>query len=410
MIHRFLRFSLKLVFWIYYRKVDVTGVENIPASGPVILACNHPNSFLDALLVGVYTKRRIYFLARSDVFNTPFKRWLLEQASVLPVYRLQEGMENLDKNKETFSKCFEILDQNALILIFSEGLCIQELRLRQLKKGTARIALEYVKEGKHVYITPVGLNYLYPCTAREEVIINIGKPFDAAGFSDSYAANAGKAINEFNKELESKLRQSVIDIKDKSNEAALTQVLKVARNEGKDLVDLVKTAAEFELLRTTDPRSYASLVESARVYSAGIRKANIDDRTMKDQRSASILLQTLEPLYWLGRLLNGLPFVTAKWLAKTKVRKVEFYDSVFLGAFMFVNQFHNLFVFLILLFIHPFLAVVVPGVLLLTGGITTALHDRLTDNILRKRKANLPIQELETLDNLRRDIIRQIPG
>src|SRR5688572_32022725 len=117
MIHRFLRFSLKLIFWIYYRKVDITGVENIPASGPVILACNHPNSFLDALLVGVYTKRRIYFLARSDVFNTPFKRWLLEQASVLPVYRLQEGMENLDKNKETFSKCFEILDQNALILI-----------------------------------------------------------------------------------------------------------------------------------------------------------------------------------------------------------------------------------------------------------------------------------------------------
>src|SRR5690349_10663356 len=128
MIHVFLRFSLKIVFWIFYRRIDFRGLENVPKTGPIILACNHPNSFLDALMVGTYTNRRIYFLARSDVFNTPLKRWILEQASMLPVYRLQEGMENLDKNKTTFSKCFEILDRDAMILIFSEGLCIQELR------------------------------------------------------------------------------------------------------------------------------------------------------------------------------------------------------------------------------------------------------------------------------------------
>ena len=409
MIHWFLRFSLRLVFWIYYRKVEIKGLENIPATGPLILACNHPNSFLDALMVGTYTTRRIYFLARSDAFNGPLKNWILGQMSLLPVYRLQEGMENLDKNKHTFSKCFEILDRDAMILIFSEGICVQELRLRQLKKGTARIALEYVKEGKHLHIVPIGLNYLRPGTAREDVLVNIGAPFDAAEFAESYVANAGKAINEFNKTLESRLRLSVIDIRDKGNEAELTQALIVERNEGKDLNRLVKTAADIEVMRNADPVSYNNLVETSRAYSAGIRNANIDDRAMKDQRSVSTLLAILAPLYWLGRLLNGLPFVTAKWLAKTRVRKVEFYDSVFLGAFMFVNQFHNLFVFLILLFIHPLIAVLIPGLLLIAGGITTVLHDPLTDNSLRKRKAGLPAQELERLNGLRRDLLRQMP-
>jgi 1-acyl-sn-glycerol-3-phosphate acyltransferase len=409
MIHWFLRFSLRLVFWIYYRKVEIKGLENIPATGPLILACNHPNSFLDALMVGTYTTRRIYFLARSDAFNGPLKNWILGQMSLLPVYRLQEGMENLDKNKHTFSKCFEILDRGAMILIFSEGICVQELRLRQLKKGTARIALEYIKEGKHLHIVPIGLNYLLPCTAREDVLINIGTPFDAAEFSESYVANAGKAINEFNKTLENRLRLSVIDLKDKNNEAELTQLLIVKRNEGKDLDSLVKTASDIEVMRNADPESYNNLVRTSRAYSDGIRNANIDDRAMKDQRPISYLLLILAPLYWLGRLLNGLPFVTAKWLAKTKVRKAEFYDSVFLGAFMFVNQFHNLFVFLILLFIHPFIAVLIPGLLLIAGGITTTLHDPLADNTLRKRKAGLPAQELERLNGLRSEVLRQMP-
>jgi glycerol-3-phosphate O-acyltransferase / dihydroxyacetone phosphate acyltransferase len=409
MIHAFLRFSLKLVFWVYYRKIAVTGAGNLPAKGPILLACNHPNSFLDALVIGMYTTRPIYFLARSDVFNTPFKKWLLEQMSLLPVYRLQEGMENLDKNKGTFSRCFELLDQDATILIFSEGLCIQELRLRPLKKGTARIALEYSKDGKLLHIVPVALNYLHPGIAREEVMVEYMTPFDAAEFSTSYSENAGRAINEFNKRLEGKLREGVIDIKDRQNEKSIAMLIEAERNEGKSSRELVSLANRIDALAASDGNKYQELIQSAAQYSEILNRVNLIDRVVKDKEEHSILLFLLFPFYWLGRILNGLPFWTAKKLSKTVVKKAEFYDSVFLGTFMFINYFHGLFIFLLLLPFYPFLAVLIPGILLLTGGIVIGLNDALQMNSLRRRRNNLPPQELEAARAMRKKLLDLSP-
>ena len=92
---------------------------------------------MDAIMVGSALPRRSWFLARSDVFR---KKWLanfLSFIGVIPIYRLLEGAENLQRNDETFDKCSKMLEQKKAIIIFSEGLCIQERRLRKLKKGTA---------------------------------------------------------------------------------------------------------------------------------------------------------------------------------------------------------------------------------------------------------------------------------
>src|SRR5689334_738847 len=105
MLYYWLKYMMRLALTIFYRKRTYSGFENIPATGPVILACNHPNSFLDAMIVGAYLERETHFLARSDVFNSPLKLWILSQFKLMPIYRLQEGAENLDKNKETFEKC-----------------------------------------------------------------------------------------------------------------------------------------------------------------------------------------------------------------------------------------------------------------------------------------------------------------
>ena len=60
---------------------------------------------------------------------------------MLPVYRVSEGVENLENNYTTFDACQKIFKKNKIVLIFSEGRCINEWHLRPLKKGTARLAL-----------------------------------------------------------------------------------------------------------------------------------------------------------------------------------------------------------------------------------------------------------------------------
>lgn len=53
---------------------------------------------------------------------------------IIPIYRLLEGAEHLSKNDITFDRCSKMLSENKSIIIYSEGLCIQERRLRKLKK------------------------------------------------------------------------------------------------------------------------------------------------------------------------------------------------------------------------------------------------------------------------------------
>ena len=66
-----------------------------------MLVANHPNSFLDAVLIGAAIHRPTHFLARGDAFNHKTAAKILSSLNMLPVFRLSEGKENLLKNTVT---------------------------------------------------------------------------------------------------------------------------------------------------------------------------------------------------------------------------------------------------------------------------------------------------------------------
>ncbi|HEX8059278.1 MAG TPA: 1-acyl-sn-glycerol-3-phosphate acyltransferase, partial [Cyclobacteriaceae bacterium] len=225
MLYYWLKYMMRFALTVFYRRRLFTGWDQVPAKGPVIFACNHPNSFLDAMIIGAFIKRETHFLARSDVFNTPLKLWILSQFKMMPIYRLSEGKEDLGKNQDTFDKCHEVFRKGGAVLMFSEGLCVQEMRLRPLKKGTARIALEYSKDGSPLMIIPTGLNYMKPMKFREDLLVQMDTPFNAADFAAEYNENSSKGIQSFNKKLVAGFHHSVIDIRDKQNEKAIGQLV-----------------------------------------------------------------------------------------------------------------------------------------------------------------------------------------
>ena len=92
---------------------------------------------MDALMLGSTVGRRTWFLARSDVFRKKALAKFLGFIGIIPIYRLLEGAENLSKNDETFEKCAAMLEENKAIMVFSEGLCIQERRLRKVIRSIA---------------------------------------------------------------------------------------------------------------------------------------------------------------------------------------------------------------------------------------------------------------------------------
>jgi 1-acyl-sn-glycerol-3-phosphate acyltransferase len=178
--------------------------------GPLLIAANHPNSFLDAIITATLFKSPVYSLARGDAFAGKLITKILDSFHMLPVYRVSEGSENLENNYATFDACQKLFEQNKIVLIFSEGRCINEWKLRPLKKGTARLALTAWQHNIPVKVLPLGINYSSFRKYGKTLILNFGNIINQNEMYEDLTS--GKAINEFNENLKSQLQQLVYEI------------------------------------------------------------------------------------------------------------------------------------------------------------------------------------------------------
>ncbi|MDP3128885.1 MAG: 1-acyl-sn-glycerol-3-phosphate acyltransferase [Sediminibacterium sp.] len=142
MLYSLVKIMVRLALKIFCRKLSVHNAGLLVQKGPLLIVANHPNSFLDAIIIGSLFKKPVHYLARGDVFKKPMHGILLRLLHMIPVYRMSEGRENIFLNERAFSRSKEILGQNGILLIFIEGICVHKHVLQPFKKGAARIALE----------------------------------------------------------------------------------------------------------------------------------------------------------------------------------------------------------------------------------------------------------------------------
>ena len=212
MLYNFLKIPAKLALYFYCRKIIINKKELLQSDGPLLIAANHPSSFLDAAILATLFKHSIYSLARGDAFVNNFYKRLLFSLKMLPVYRISEGAENLEHNYTTFSACIDILKKNGIVLIFSEGLCKNEWHLRSLKKGTARLAISAWQQGIPLKVLPLGINYSSFRIFGKNVILNFGEIItDPDSYQDEKNLPDGKAVIDFNLKLQQQLKNLVIE-------------------------------------------------------------------------------------------------------------------------------------------------------------------------------------------------------
>jgi len=155
-----LKILIQAGLWLFCHKIHLKNKQLFTTKGPLLIIANHPNSFLDALIIGSYYKRRVYFLARGDAFKKPLHRFILESLNMIPVYRLREGKEYLYLNEYAFNKSIDLLSKGYAVLIFIEGICINSNELQPFKKGTARIleGIQKLNIYPKIHITGIAFN------------------------------------------------------------------------------------------------------------------------------------------------------------------------------------------------------------------------------------------------------------
>lgn len=183
-VYAVLRAVGRLALRWFYRDVEAVGTERIPDRGPVLLASNHPNALVDALVIGCTLRRPVTLTAKATLLGHPITRALLRMTGVVPLQRASDAQEvgptktsDPSRNDIAFAAVLDVLESDGIVLLFPEGKSHSDPSLAPLKTGLARIALMAQDRGlSTVPIIPVGLTFERKWQPRSRVLMRVGAP------------------------------------------------------------------------------------------------------------------------------------------------------------------------------------------------------------------------------------------
>src|SRR6185503_15315315 len=92
--YRILQWLLRVATRVFYRRLEVVGLGNVPSEGQPILFCgNHPNSLIDPILITAHCGRIVHFAAKDTLFESPPLAFLLRRMGAVPVRRRMDHGE-----------------------------------------------------------------------------------------------------------------------------------------------------------------------------------------------------------------------------------------------------------------------------------------------------------------------------
>lgn len=206
-----LRIILAVVLRVVYR-LHVTGVERFPASGGVLLLCNH-QSFMDPVILGVAIKHRhFYAMARRSLFGNPLFGWLIRVINAIPVER---GAADL----KAMRLCVDLLQQGQGLLVFPEGMRTSDGATLPFKPGPMLL----IRRAKPM-VVPVAIQGAFEVWPRQRLLprlrgriaVACGEPIPAAQL---LTMNEKDALDHLHDQVES-LRLAMTGYTDNKSQPA----------------------------------------------------------------------------------------------------------------------------------------------------------------------------------------------
>lgn len=184
--HRLAMSLLHLLVRLFFRRVEVEGVENVPESRGGLLVAWHPNGLIDPGLVLAKLPGRVVFGARHDLLNVPILGWLMRSVGTVPIYRASDVKGDAEGRRAANRKSLDALAHKiangSFSALFPEGVSHDAPHLMELKSGAARLYYRARQlqgpEDKPPVIIPVGLHYDHKRAFRSIALLRFAPPLE----------------------------------------------------------------------------------------------------------------------------------------------------------------------------------------------------------------------------------------
>jgi 1-acyl-sn-glycerol-3-phosphate acyltransferase len=348
MLYRFAWVLMWITFKIFFRRIDLIGLQKLKSGNPSIVIANHPASFLDAMVLAVFLKRAVHFYVRGDIFSHPLAYKILTMLHMIPIYSMEHGIHNLSKNKRTFERGRQLLEKGKLLLIFPEGFSRQSKQLEPFKKGAARVALQTAFEGvgvKNLSIQTVAINYSFH-NLGSNLLIRLGDSLSIAGYEKQYQDFPAMAIGKLTKEMSSVFQKNVIHIEDGSRTDLAESLMRLVYHEQNlnHQTLFERFTGICKSINTLSPDEFICREKELVAYEHALKENNFTDKsilalTNLDSLRWFCFIYCLAPIAVFGKLVWLIPGRFSVWVANKTVTRIDFYTSVLSGVLAFIGLF-----------------------------------------------------------------------
>jgi 1-acyl-sn-glycerol-3-phosphate acyltransferase len=322
----------RLLLRLFFRRIEVTGLENVPAEGGGLLVFWHPNGTIDAVVLLTRCPRPVVIGARHGLFAIPILGWMMRQVGAVPIYRRRDmkggapdarrpgaarqdaarqdaarreaerrDAERRAANRESIDALARAVADGGFAALFPEGQSHDEPSLQTLKTGAAHLyyrACDLLQSGSpRPVILPVGLHYDKKAIWGSRVLVTFHPPLELPAELAQPAvdeAERREQARRLTSELERILREVILATESWELHNLFQRVRKLVRAEGlarrgarSEPPDMAERVRHFGRIWNnyrrgieTHPRETSSLLSSVSFYDRCLRALGVEDHEL----------------------------------------------------------------------------------------------------------------------------------
>jgi 1-acyl-sn-glycerol-3-phosphate acyltransferase len=347
------RLVVRFWLWFCFKPVDVRHPEHVPADGPVLLCINHPNNLIDSLVVAAALRRKVHFLAAAAMFRHRLVARFLRACGAISVCRKEDDPDKMDPNAKAFAACFRTLERGGLVAIYPEGTTHAEARVQRIKSGAARIALghEAARPGE-LLLVPVGLTFEARKSFLGRVLVSFGEPIPVAPYLDAHREDPSKAVDALTRAIQEAMEAEIVHVEHivatelvraigELHRGALISALSTTRGLDAWQIDPLRLSRAIvdavNYFKARDPERMERLWQRIQGYRALLAEYQVKDEAVQSRLRRPLRRERVRrsweavvgfPFFVYGAVVNGLPYLIPRWLARRLARKETDYATV----------------------------------------------------------------------------------
>jgi glycerol-3-phosphate O-acyltransferase / dihydroxyacetone phosphate acyltransferase len=363
-LYRLFRLVFRAAMQVFFSRIELEGIDNVPEAGPVLLVPNHTNALVDGLVVGCCLRRPVVMTAKTTLADNPVLAFMMRAANVVTLQRREDARNDREmaKNEDAFGRLLELLAAGQAVCLFPEGKSHSDPGLRPFRTGAARLAMTFVdgeQADKSLPIVPVGIHYQRKSRFRSRAWIGFGEPLDVRAWR---RRNPQGDVRALTARLRERVKALTLSFDQRSRSETLLAAADLLSTGGEappelGLRPIPRVAEQLRLvhalqngrarLMAIEPQSVAVLEQRVVAHRALLRQLAVAPHElflpMHAGRAAFFVLRELElvllglPLALWGLINHLLPALLTGSLARKMTRDEDQFATnvIFVSVFLF---------------------------------------------------------------------------